>query len=413
MIIKLVRWFQGYLLVRLKGISTERFINLCSNRYIYLWDLKSNGDDYEFQIKLKDYYKLKPIAKKTGTLPFIKKRFGLPFVIQRYRKRSGYALGFLLFLAILYILSLFIWDINVSGGYTYTQEAMVKFLRNNDIHPGLQKKDINCQKIEDLIRHSYNDIGWVSAEIKGTRLVVKITETNMPAPAVTATSNCHIIASKDCIITKIVTRTGTPKVGIGDVVKKGDILVSGVVDIIGDNELLVRKQPVIADADITGKTFYDYSDKFSLYYNDKVYTGNEKKSYLFSIFLKKINLYRPRIPYDKYDIIGNEFTLHLNDEFYLPVSLDTNRYLEYKEEKKKYSEAEAKALAEKRLNRFIKKLVEKDVVILENNVTMAVKGNNCIANGKLVVLESVKDYKAIDDNEWRIIDTDESDGNDN
>jgi similar to stage IV sporulation protein len=210
-----------------------------------------------------------------------------------------------------------------------------------------------------------------------------------------------------------VTRTGTPKVGIGDVVKKGDIMVSGVVDIIGDNELLVRKQPVIADADITGKTFYDYSDKFSLYYNDKVYTGNEKKSYLFSIFLKKINLYRPRIPYDKYDIIGNEFTLHLNDEFYLPVSLDTNRYLEYKEEKKKYSEAEAKALAEKRLNRFIKKLVEKDVVILENNVTVAVKGNNCIANGKLVVLESVKDYKAIDDNEWRIIDTDESDGNDN
>lgn len=412
MILKLVRWLQGYLLVRLKGISTERFINLCSNRYIYLWDLKSAGDEYEFNIKLKDYYKLKPLAKKTGTLPLIRKRYGLPFVIQRYKKRSGYVFGFLLFLVILYILSLFIWDINVSGGYTYTQEAMVKFLRNNDVYPGLQKKDINCQGIEDLIRHSYNDIGWVSAEIKGTRLIVKITETNMPAPAVTATGNCHIIASKDCIITKIVTRTGTPKVHIGDVVKKGDVLVSGIVDIVGDSGLL-RKQPVIADADITGKTFYDYSDKFSLYYMDKIYTGNEKKSFAFSFFLKKINLYRPRIPYNKYDIIGNEFTLHLNDEFYLPVSLNANRYLEYKEEKKKYSEAEAKALAEKKLNRFIKKLEERNVVILENNVTMAVKGNNCMADGKLVVLESVKVFKAIDDSEWRIIDTDESDGNDN
>ncbi|SHO50221.1 sporulation protein YqfD [Anaerocolumna xylanovorans] len=413
MIIKLVRWLQGFLLVRLKGVSTERFINLCSNRYIYLWDLKSNGEDYEFRIKLKDYYKLKPLAKKTGTLPLVKKRYGLPFTIQHYKKRSGYVFGFLLFLVILYILSLFIWDINVSGGYTYTQEAMVKFLRNNDIQPGLKKKDINCQGIEDLIRHSYNDIGWVSAEIKGTRLIIKITETNMPSPAVTKTNNCHIIASKDCIITKIVTRTGTPMAGIGDVVKKGDVLVSGVVDIIGDNGLLVRKQPMIADADIIGKTFYDYSDKFSLYYTDKVYTGKEKKSYTFSILLKKINLYRPRIPYNKYDIIGDEFTLHLNDEFYLPVSMTANRYLEYREEKKKYSEAEAKALAGKRLERFIKKLKERDVTILENNVQVAVKGNVCTANGKLVVLESVKDYKAIDDSEWRIIDTDESDGNDN
>lgn len=413
MIIKLVRWLQGYLLVRLKGMSTERFINLCSNRYIYLWNLKVNEEEYEFQIKLKDYYRLKPLARKTGTLPLVRKRYGFPFLINRYRKRSGYALGFLMFAVILYILSLFIWDINVTGGYTYTQEAMVKFLRNSDIYPGLQKKEIDCQAIEDLIRHSYNDIGWVSAEIKGTRLIVKITETNMPVPAVTATENCHIIAAKDCIIVRIVPRTGTPLVSIGDVVKKGDIMVSGVVDIVGDNGVLLRKEPVIADADIIGKTFYEYSDKFSLNYKEKIYTGNEKKSFSLEFFLRKINFYRPRIPYAKYDIIGNEFTLHLNDEFYLPVSLNRNRYLEYYEENKKYTEDEAKAQAEKRLNRFIKKLEDKDVVIVENNVEIAVKGNVCTANGKLVVLESVKDFKAIDDSEWRIIDTDESDGNNN
>ncbi len=413
MVLLFIRWLQGYLLVRLKGMSTERFINLCSNRFIFLWDLKVTDNEYEFKIRLKDYYKLKPFARKTGTLPFIRKRYGLPFIIHTYRKRSGYVAGFLLFAVILYILSLFIWDINVSGGYTYTQEAMVKFLKNNEIYPGLQKKHINSQAIEDLIRHSYNDIGWVSAEIKGTRLIIKITETNMPAPAVTATENCHIVASKDCIISQIVTRTGDPLVGIGDVVKKGDIIVSGVVNIIGDNETLVRKEPVIADADIIGKTFYEYNDKFSLNYIDKIYTGSEKKSYSLSFFLKKINLYRPRIPYDKYDIIGNEFTLHLNDEFYLPVSLTANRYLAYNEEKKKYTEAEAKALAELKLKRFIKKLEENNVIILENNVEIAVKGNVCTANGKLVVLESVKDFKAIDDSEWRIIDTDESDRNDN
>ncbi len=413
MLIKLFRWFRGYLLVKMQGQSPERFINLCSNRYIYLWDLKHVDGNYEFRIMLKDYYKLKPIVRKTGTIPYIRKRQGMPFLVHKYRKRKGYLAGILLFCVILYILSLFIWDISVLGGHSYTPEAMLKFLNSKQIYVGLQKKYIDCQEIEELIRGTYKDIGWVSAEIKGTRLIIKITETNMPAPAVTATENCHIIASKDCIITHMVTRTGTPKVEVGSVVKKGDILVSGVVDIIGDNDTLVARKPVIADADITGKTYYNYKDKISLNYKQKQYTGKSKTGYNFSVLLKKFNLYKPRIPYAKYDIIVDEFMLHLSDNFYLPISYSVTRYPEYMELKKKYTKEEVTALAEERLKRFLDDLIEKDVLIIENNVKIAVDNNTCTASGKIVVQESVKDFKSIDDSEWRIIDTDESNGNDN
>jgi len=397
----------------MKGQSPERFINLCSNRYIYIWDLEHVEGDYEFKIMLKDYLKLKPIARKTGTIPYIKKRYGSPFLIHKYKRRKGYLSGILLFCIILYILSLYIWDINVLGGHSYTPEAMLKFLNSNQIYTGMLKKKVDCQEIEDLIRATYNDIGWVSAEIKGTRLIIKFTETNMPVPAVTATENCHIIASKDCIITHIVTRTGTPKVEVGSVVKKGDILVSGVVDIIGDNELLVDRKPVIADADIRGKTYYNYKDGISLDYILKQYTGKSKTGYNISILLKKFNLYKPRIPYTKYDIIVDEFMLHLSDNFYLPVSYSVTTYPEYEEIKKKYTTGEVTALAKDRLKRFLDDLIEKDVLIVENNVKIAIENNICTAEGKIVVEESVKDYKSIDDSEWRIIDTDESDGNDN
>lgn len=413
MLIKLFRWLRGYLLIRMKGQSPERFINLCSNRYIYLWDLNHVDGDYEFRIMLKDYYKLKPIVKKTGTIPYIDHRYGLPFLIHKYKKRKGYLAGIILFCTILYILSLYIWDINILGGHSYTPEAMLKFLNSKQIYIGLMKKNIDCQEIEELIRATYNDIGWVSAEIKGTRLIIKITETNMPAPAVTATENCHIIASRDCIITNIITRTGTPKVEVGSVVKKGDILVSGVVDIIGDNETLVDRRPVIADADIIGKTFYEYKDKIPLRYIQKQYTGNSKTGYNVSFLLKKINLYKPRILYTKYDIIVNEFMLHLSDNFYLPVSYSVTNYPEYEEIKKKYTKEEVTALAKEHLKRFLDRLVENNVLIVENNVKIAIEKNSCTASGKIVVQESVKDFKSIDDSEWRITDTDESNGNDN
>ncbi len=413
MLIKLSRWLRGYLLIRMKGQSPERFINLCSNRYLFIWNLMNVEGSYEFNITVRDYIKLKPIARKTGTIPYIKKRYGLPFFIHRNKKRKGFFTGIFLFCIILYILSLYIWDINIQGGHSYTPEAMVKFLKSNQVYSGLQKKEIDCQGIEDLIRGTYTDIGWVSAEIKGTRLIIKITETNIPAPAVTATEPCHIVASKDCIIYQMVTRTGTPLVEIGSVVKKGDILVSGVVDIIGDNAILINKNPVVADADIIGKTYYEYEDTFPLKYIEKMYTGNSKKGYDCSILLKKINIYSPRILYAKYDIIVNEFILHLNNNFYLPAEYAVTSYLEYTEVKKKYTETEAAALAKERLKRYLNNLIEKDVLITENNVKIGIEKNSCTAKGKIVVLESVKEFKSVDDSEWRIIDTDESNGNDN
>lgn len=413
MLIKLFRWLRGYLLIRMKGQSPERFINLCSNRYIYIWNLKNVEGDYECNIMVRDYLKLKPIAKKTGTIPYIKKRYGLPFFIHHYRGRKGFFAGILLFCIILYILSLYIWDINIQGGHSYTPEAMVKFLRSNQVYAGVQKKNIDCQEIEDLIRDTYSDIGWVSAEKKGTRLIIKITETNIPPPAVTATEICHIVATKDCIINEIITRIGTPLVHKGSVVKKGDILVSGVVDIVGDNEIIVNKKPVIADADIIGKTYYEYKDTFPLDYIEKTYTGNYKTGYHFSFLLKKINLYNPRILYAKYDIIVNEFMLHLSDNFYLPVEGTVTRYPEYTELKKRYTESEATVIAKDKLKRYLDDLIENDVLITENNVDIVIEKNSCTAKGKIVVLESVKEFKSIDDSEWIIIETDETNDNNN
>lgn len=413
MLLKLYQWIKGFLIVRLKGQSPERFFNLCSHHNIYLWDVKNIEGNYECNIMLKDYRKLKMIARKTKTIPYIIKKIGFPFVFSVYKKRKGYLLGIVLFVSIIYILSLYIWDISVLGGHTYTPEAMTKFLKENDVYVGIQKKQVDSKNIEELIRLTYNDIGWVSAEIKGTRLIIKIKETKLPTKAVTATDNRHIIASKDAVIAKIVTRTGIPKVELGSVVKKGDILVSGVVNVIGDNETLVSRNPVIADADIIGKTFYEYKDKFSLNYIENQYTGNTKKSIMLSMFLKKINIYKPRNFYPKYDIIVNDYTFRLNENFYLPFGYSLSEYSEYVEVKKKHTEEEAIKIATDNLNRYITKLEEANVIIIQNNVKISIDKNSCIAQGKIIVLESINEYQNIKDEEWRYLEENESSGNNN
>lgn len=403
---RIITWIRGYLLVVIKGYSPERFLNLCSNHKIFIWNLRRVEEGYEFNIRLKDYLSLRPIVRKTKTMPYVRKRFGLPFYIHRYKKRKVFFLGVVLASLLVYYMSLFIWDIEVSGQYSHTEEAIIKFLDSEGVYSGIRKGSLNCQQIEDTIRKKYPDIGWVSAEIRGTRLLLKITETNMPKPYEERTEPCHIVADKDCIIDKIVTRKGTPVVKEGQVVKKGDILVSGVVELIGDDQTVIKKQAVVADADITVKSFYQYKSEFDLEYDDKVYTDSSMKYYTVSLFGHKFYLCNPLKDYDgykKYDHIEDETTLRLNKNFYLPFSVSSIENKEYEIVHKTYSEDEAIAKATKDVNLYISHLIEHNVEIVENQVvTTLTEDRKCVSEGKIIVKEPAMDTVKVKSEEYYV-----------
>ena len=106
MFLSLIKFFRGFLLVRLNGYSPERFLNLCSNHNILIWSLSNRGDTYEFYISIAGYRKLKPLLKKTKTRITILKRIGFPFFLYRYRKRKLFFAGILLCFCLLFSLIL-------------------------------------------------------------------------------------------------------------------------------------------------------------------------------------------------------------------------------------------------------------------------------------------------------------------
>ncbi len=412
---KLIR---GYVKVRLTGYAPERFLNLCSNRDILIWNLEYRDEHYEFCISLPGFRQLKPMLRKTKTRLIILQRFGLPFWLHRYRKRKIFFFGILLCAGSLYVMSLFIWNIQVEGNQHRTDSTIIKFLEENQVYHGVPKSKIDCAALEELLRSQYDDVIWASVKIQGTRLVIDIQEnlsSNQEASKEKEDTPSDLIAEKDAEIYSIFTRSGTPCVEKGSKVTKGDILVEGKLPIKNDGGEIVNYQYCAADADILGITEYEYSQVFPLTYQDKVFTGKVKKSYQLGLFQKLIKLPFGKNSFTHCDKVTSELPLKIGESFYLPIVFYTEESKEYVLQNKTYTKQEAETLARNKLAEFCEKLEQKGVQILKNNVIIVTEDKRCTAKGTITVMEPIGSRQATGRAELpqEGQETNESDGNNN
>ncbi len=374
--IQVIRFLKGYLAIKVFGFSPERFMNLCSHHNIFLWDIENHGDYYTMKISLKGFYLLKGITRKTGTRVVITKRYGLPFLSVRMWKRRIFMLGLVGSLFFWIWMSSFIWAVEIEGNYYVTTDVFQDFLEENGFQVGMKKKDVQIEVLEKAIRTRFDIITWTSAQIDGTRLLIQVKENDLISVEDKAESpveneeGMDLIAEKDGIIVSIVTRNGVPKVTAGMEVKEGDVLVEGGVPIYNEDGTIKRYDFCIADADISLQCIYEMKEEMKEKYEQKQYTGKERK-YPFIMFgTRKFKIPSVGKGYEQSDTVEEKIQLRLFENYYLPAYIGYDLVREYVTEEKIYAKDEVKKLFEDKIQKFIETLQEKGVQIIEKNVTI-------------------------------------------
>lgn len=399
MFLSLIKFFRGFLLVRLSGYSPERFLNLCSNHNILIWNLTNHGEGYEFNISIAGYRQLKPLLKKTKTRLIILKKIGFPFFLYRYRKRKMFFAGIVLCLFLLIYLTTFIWLIDINGNSLITDDAILTFLEEKKSSFGSRKKDIDCAALEEALRTKYDDIIWASVRLEGTKMTIDLQEnlitgqSNSKQETVQPEGAYDIVAEKDAVITSIITRKGTPLVKAKSEVKTGDVLVSGRLDIYNDSHEISDYVYVTADADVLGQTTYLYQDSFPLQYNRKVKTGEGKSIYRLTLFFYQIQLPSTFQKKEPFVSCTESRQLAIAKDYYIPVTLERTTYYACKYEKVTLSKEQAKERAKENISQFLKKLEEKGIQITDKNVMIDFKDNSCRVNGTITVVEKIGRYE--------------------
>ena len=173
---RLMKWWDGYVLVELSGCSPERLINLCGYNGIELWELVCVDGTYRFYVRRQDFRQLVGFVRKSKNRLVVLEKHGLLFGVRRHRGRKWFAIGIPVCLVFLYVLSLYIWEIQFDGNFYFTDELLRKTLMTEGYDVGIRKSQIVCDDLEMMLRETYPEITWVSAQISGTRLYVQIRE---------------------------------------------------------------------------------------------------------------------------------------------------------------------------------------------------------------------------------------------
>ena len=214
---KIYTYLTGYVIISVEGFFIERFINSCFAHNILLFDLKIERSAFLIaKLKIDDFKRIRNIAKKTGCKVKIVKKNGFPIVINKYRKRKLLFISIIFIFLLVFITTRFIWNIDINGNKQLSKEKIIEILKEEGIDIGIKKNSINKEKIINSIRLKNDDISWIGIDIKGTNLIINITEADKSPEIIDLNEACNIVADKDGEIASIVVHNGTARVQVGD-----------------------------------------------------------------------------------------------------------------------------------------------------------------------------------------------------
>lgn len=339
--LEIFRWLQGYVCFKIYGKFPERFINIVTKYGIAIWDTKRIDGNLCACMYVRDYLRIRTLAKKSRVRLEITEKRGSPFFVRKYKNRVGVLFGIAVFALVIFVMSNFVWTIEITGLQTISEAQLRQVLCDNGLYIGTYIPSKSFKTITRDTMLKLDDIGWMSINVIDSHASVEIKEKAKSPKVDNYRQPANVKAKRDGLILKINVHEGESVFGSGSAVVKDQMLVSSVVEDKLGGVTLVR-----ANAEVIAQTHREMI--FIVDKNEKRFTFDEPKSrYEFNLLGLKIPLSFSFVDDSEHLLCYKTESLCLFDTV-LPLSLNTQSL--YK--RTPINSAITKSEAEKILNNY-------------------------------------------------------------
>ncbi len=339
----------------------ERFMNMASYRQVLFWDAKANATGMVMKTSWSGLRALEYCAEKTGCHLEVVAYGGLPAKWRKYKGRQFLMAGLLFFIVGLYVLSSFVWVVDVEGNERLSKEELLSSCAEWGLRPGAWKAHVDTETITKQLLSSFADISWVSVSIQGTDATIQLAETIEKTEMIDKETPQDIVAEKDGVILQITAQRGTPLVQAGDVVKAGDVLISSEIQVGVEGEE-IHSEYVAAQGSVMARTWQNMTEELPLQYTEKVLQGEVQKNRIWIWNDKKLDIIKPNMTGDFETKVISQKPLSLGD-FRFPILLQTEQYQPYITQPKTRTVEQAKKELEQICNQKAKQTLQQNETI--------------------------------------------------
>lgn len=303
--------------LKIKGLNQERaFNNLIKEVKILKLD-RLDKSTAEIEISPKDNKKVKKFLKKANFEILDETKYGFAKFMQAIKSCYGVLIGLALVFCGYLAQIPFVWQIKIYGLESLTTQEVEDCISKSMLSHF--KGAIDTRGIEIALKNNFAKISAASVAVIGQTLVVNIHESDLP-DEMTATYQ-PIVSNYDCKITEIELIQGTLSVEIGQIVRKGQVLVQPyIIDSQGQTRMVKPMAHIKADVWFSSQIEHNSS------YLQRTRTGKKvTQSEVFFMGLPIFTLNK-NVNFKEYEVVESEQNLTKN--LVLPLKLRKKTYYE-------------------------------------------------------------------------------------
>lgn len=354
---------RGYAVIEVRGGSFESFVNETGRAGLFIWNIRrTSSERMELHILLPHFFRLRPILKRTRCRVRVLERHGVPFLLDRLFRRKLFVAGAILFMIGLYLLSSLIWQVEVAGNEKMTEEQVLDAAEQEGVYP--LQWTFRLKDTDQLARNMLTrlpGISWVGFERRGTKMIIKIVESSVPEQKDLQNPR-HLVSTADAVITELVAERGKPLVRKHSRVKKGDVLISGI---IGNEE---HQRTVVAEGVARGLVWHEFEIVSPLRREHKAYTGETKKKQYLVVGNWGLKLFGyGKTTFEQYEILSNRSIWQWRNITF-PIGWLTERWMEVRVETSQLGKQEAHSIGLEQAKAEIMAKYGRDAIVKEQKI---------------------------------------------
>jgi len=386
LVIRIWNYFRGYVIIKIEGLTLEKFINLAISKNIILWDItRIDYTTLKAKVSISGFKALRDVVQKVGCRVYILEKRGYPFFISKFKYRKMLAIGSLLSIALVIFMTSFIWTIDIVGNERIKDEEIINVLSSLNIKEGISKKTAKNTDITNALLLNIQDLSFANIEIHGTKMIVEVRERPLTEVQVKEDTPCNIVAAKKAVIEKVVVKSGKALVTKGEVVKEGQILITGIIkDERLLSPLLVHSEGIVLARTSYTETIEEPIVKFINEETGKVFTTRE------IIFgNKRIQLMNGEIPFKNY--IEEKKTKEIGNLgiIKLPLSVIEHKYKEVEKIRIEQDIEALKKITSVKATQQLMEKIPKNASVISKDIRHRIEDNALITEVIFEVTEDI------------------------